>query len=109
MWDPSSLTRNGTKVPCIERWILNHWTTGKPQDRIFRKHFAPRNLDGVLLIYVPPPMRTNPTDRLRDEPILDKESKLSKKTMISPGHCVFVLSSEELAHLPQAVSVADAC
>lgn len=47
--------------------------------------------------------------RLRDEPILDKKSKSSKKTMIIPGQCVFVLSSKELAHLPQAVSAADAC
>ena len=27
MWDLSSLTRNRTCVPCIERQILNHWTT----------------------------------------------------------------------------------
>ena len=27
MWDLSSLTRDRTHVPCIGRWILNHWTT----------------------------------------------------------------------------------
>ena len=27
MWDVSSLTRDTTRVPCIGRWILNHWTT----------------------------------------------------------------------------------
>ena len=27
MWDLSSLTRGWTCVPCIARWILNHWTT----------------------------------------------------------------------------------
>ena len=27
MWDLSSLMTNQTCVPCIERWILNHWTT----------------------------------------------------------------------------------
>ena len=27
MWDSSSLPRDGTRVPCIARWILNHWTT----------------------------------------------------------------------------------
>ena len=27
MWDLSSLTRDWTHVPCIGRWILNHWTT----------------------------------------------------------------------------------
>ena len=27
MWDLSSLTRDPTHVPCISRWVLNHWTT----------------------------------------------------------------------------------
>ena len=27
MWDLSSLTRDGTHMPCIARWILNHWIT----------------------------------------------------------------------------------
>ena len=27
MWDLSVLTRDQTRVPCIERWILNPWTT----------------------------------------------------------------------------------
>ena len=27
MWELSSPTRDGTHVPCIDRWILNHWTT----------------------------------------------------------------------------------
>ena len=27
MWDLSSLTRDGTCIPCIERQVLNHWTT----------------------------------------------------------------------------------
>ena len=27
MWDLSSLTREKTRVLCIARWILNHWTT----------------------------------------------------------------------------------
>ena len=26
----SSHTRDRNRVPCIARWILNHWTTGKP-------------------------------------------------------------------------------
>ena len=26
-WDLSSRTRNLTRVPCIGRWILNHWPT----------------------------------------------------------------------------------
>ena len=27
MWDLSSPTRDGTRIPCIGRWILYHWTT----------------------------------------------------------------------------------
>ena len=27
MWDVSSPTRDGTNVPCVGRWILNHWST----------------------------------------------------------------------------------
>ena len=27
MWDLNSPTRDQTRVPCIARWILNHWTT----------------------------------------------------------------------------------
>ena len=27
MWDLSSPTRNRTRIPCIGRWILKHWTT----------------------------------------------------------------------------------
>ena len=29
MWDLSSLMRDWTLVPCIARWILNHWITRK--------------------------------------------------------------------------------
>ena len=31
MWDLSSLTRARTHIPCIGRWILNHWTTREVQ------------------------------------------------------------------------------
>ena len=27
MWDPGSLTRDQTHVPCITKWILNPWTS----------------------------------------------------------------------------------
>ena len=27
IWDPSSLIGDQSQVPCIGRWILNHWTT----------------------------------------------------------------------------------
>ena len=27
MWDVSSPTRDQTHIPCIVRWIFNHWTT----------------------------------------------------------------------------------
>ena len=29
IWDLSSLTRDRTRVPCIERGRLNHWTTSE--------------------------------------------------------------------------------
>ena len=29
----SSLSRDQTHVPCIGRWILNHWTTKETRDR----------------------------------------------------------------------------
>ena len=27
MWDPSFPARDGTYIPCIAKWTLNHWTT----------------------------------------------------------------------------------
>ena len=37
MWDLSSLTRDQTRVLCIGRWILNHWTTREvPGPRVLR-------------------------------------------------------------------------
>ena len=35
MWDLSSLTRDGTHVPCIGRWILSPWTTREVSSAIF--------------------------------------------------------------------------
>ena len=35
MWGLSSLTRDQTRVPCITRWILNHWTTREVPQRLF--------------------------------------------------------------------------
>ena len=36
MWDLSSPTRDQTCIPCIARWILNHWTTREvPYTTIF--------------------------------------------------------------------------
>ena len=37
MWDLSSLTRGGTCILCIARWIYNHWTTREVPDLIFLK------------------------------------------------------------------------
>jgi len=31
----SSQTRDGTYVPCIGRWILNHWTTREVQHWLY--------------------------------------------------------------------------
>ena len=35
MWDLSSPTRAGTNAPCIERQILNHWTTREVPEIFF--------------------------------------------------------------------------
>ena len=58
MWDLSSLARDHTRIPCIGRWTLNHWTSrrvpqhldfGLPASRTVRKH---------LLFKLPSPMVT---------------------------------------------------
>ena len=43
------LTRDQTCIPCIERWILNHWTTREVR---FRKCSSPEgwNLTSVNLV-----------------------------------------------------------
>ena len=35
MWDLSSLTRDGTRIPCIGRWSLNHWTAREVPAQLF--------------------------------------------------------------------------
>ena len=35
MWDRDSLTRDWTLIPCIGRWILNHWITGEVPYNLF--------------------------------------------------------------------------
>ena len=47
MWGFSSLTRYWTHVPCVGRWILNHWTTREVQVCIFKKRW--RGKHSVLL------------------------------------------------------------
>ena len=38
MWDLSPLTRDGSCVTCIRRWILNHWTTKEvPWTLVFKE------------------------------------------------------------------------
>ena len=34
----SSWTKDRTSVPCIARWILNHWTTGEPWHSCFKRN-----------------------------------------------------------------------
>ena len=35
MWNLSSPTRDQTRVPCIVRWILNHWTTREVPQTVY--------------------------------------------------------------------------
>ena len=50
MWDLSSPTRNQTQVPCIGRWILNHWTTREVPLPVFEIPCFYRFLNLVLLV-----------------------------------------------------------
>ena len=49
MWDLSSLNRDQTRIPCIGKWIFNHWTTRKVprvEDIIYRSvkiHYLDRH------------------------------------------------------------------
>ena len=40
VWGLSSSTRDWTYVPCIARWILNHWTTKEGPQRKFLMHLG---------------------------------------------------------------------
>ena len=40
MWDLNSPTRDQTRVPCIARWVLNHWTIREvPGSSLLTKSF----------------------------------------------------------------------
>ena len=41
MWDLSSLTRDQTRVPCIVRRILYHWTTREVPQPFFLRNCFP--------------------------------------------------------------------
>ena len=41
MWDPGSLTRDWTHVPCIARQTLNHWTTREVPSTTFQMYHHP--------------------------------------------------------------------
>ena len=34
-WNPNSLTRDRTRIPCVARQILNQWTTREAPGRYF--------------------------------------------------------------------------
>jgi len=35
MWDLVSPTKDGTLVPCVGRWILNHWISKEVPSLLF--------------------------------------------------------------------------
>ena len=47
----SSLTRDRTQVPCIGRWILNHWTTREVPSALFFSLFALLTFSHFLSFY----------------------------------------------------------
>ena len=44
IWDLSSQVRDGTHVPYIGRWILNHWTTREAQGTHFKTTKIPKKV-----------------------------------------------------------------
>ena len=41
MWDLSSRSRDRTHIPCVGRWILDHWTTSEvPCYHLFKSSVA---------------------------------------------------------------------
>ena len=52
MWDLSSMTRNWTHSPSIERWNLKHWTTREvPWFDLLRHFLSEQPKTGVSLLY----------------------------------------------------------
>ena len=47
LWDLSSPTRDRTWVPCIARWILNHWATREVPEFLVKlgQHHFPNGVD----------------------------------------------------------------
>ena len=53
----SSPTRDRTSVPCIAKWILNHWITRKPFSAVFgASQLLPCRTHVQLLVPVSPPL-----------------------------------------------------
>ena len=46
MWDLSFLTKDGTHVPCIWKWILNHWTTREIHSCCYKEIFRIQTMQG---------------------------------------------------------------
>ena len=66
-WDLGSLTRDQTPVPCIGRWILNHWTIHEvPTFNTLTLAFRPRHLCAKMLpgVCVIPGHSLEPQDAL---------------------------------------------
>ena len=50
MWHPSSQTRDLTGIPCIARWILNHWTTREVPIVYFQQ--CAQNMPGTRMVLI---------------------------------------------------------
>ena len=67
MWDLSSPTKDQTHVPCIGRWILNHWTIREiPPSNTLTLASRPRHLGAKMLpgVCVTPGHKLEPWDAL---------------------------------------------
>lgn len=48
-WDPSSLIRDWTQIPCITRYIFNHWTTKEVSYLLKILTFLPKEFPASLV------------------------------------------------------------
>ena len=85
MWDLSSLTRDRTRIPCIGRQILNHWTTREvPRHCQFLRHRT-RTQNGTRSLQQPFRMQSSAT-----------VSSMTRKNELLPRHHWIVFSRGQI-------------
>ena len=81
----SSQTWEGAGVPCIARWILNHWTTREA--RLFILHTSVCTCQSpnpnLSLLPIPSALVTVNSFSVCEEKVIDKCTSLLRKTWVS--------------------------